>query len=108
MGADCTIDGMLTVSAGDGWQGGGAAISIWRMSTASDYATPDAWRRDAMRRPSAIDAAESDRRRQVAVAHNRSQGNVDADTLADQQLYIQGKMDIEEYQRYLLFKHGRS
>jgi len=32
----------------------------------------------------------------------------DADTLADQEIYIQGKMTHEEYQKYLLFKHSNS
>lgn len=68
---------------------------------------PDEWRQDAMQRPSAIDTAESLRRQAIADAHNLRQGIADPDTLADQQLYVQGKMDIEEYQRYLLEKHAR-
>jgi len=68
---------------------------------------PDAWRQNAMQRPSAIDAAESLRRQAIADNHNRQQGITDADILADQQLYIQGKMELDEYQRYLLEKHAR-
>lgn len=60
-----------------------------------------------MQRPSAIDAAESLRRQAIADNHNRQQGITDADILADQQLYIQGKMELDEYQRYLLEKHAR-
>lgn len=59
-----------------------------------------------MQRPTTIDAAECQRRRKVADRHNRREGIADADTLADQQLYILGKMDIEEYQEYLLLKHS--
>lgn len=59
-----------------------------------------------MRRYSDIDEAESGKRSAVAETFNRQRGNSDADTLADQQLYIQGKMELEEYQDYLLFKHS--
>jgi len=58
-----------------------------------------------MRRTIVIDATESDHRADIAQAHNQQLGINDADTLADQQLYIQGKMDMEEYQDYLLLKH---
>ncbi len=61
-----------------------------------------------MQRSTVIDAAESAHRADIAHAHNQQQGISDADTLADQQLYILGKMDIEEYQEYLLFKHSNS
>jgi len=59
-----------------------------------------------MRRSTVIGAGESNHRAGVADAHNQQLGISDADTLADQQLYIQGKMDMEEYQNYLLFKHA--
>ena len=59
-----------------------------------------------MQRPSSIDAAESLKRQVIADVHNRKEGVTDPDILADQQLYILGKMDIEEYQSYLLEKHG--
>lgn len=71
------------------------------------YTNADQWRRNAMQRPAAIGADESMRRQAIAEAHNRQEGTTDADILADQQLYIQGKMDIEEYQEYLLFKHSQ-
>ncbi len=58
-----------------------------------------------MQRSSTIGAAESSHRADIAHAHNQQQGISNADALADQQLYIQGKMDLEEYQDYLLFKH---
>lgn len=67
---------------------------------------PDQWRTAAMQRPSTIDAAESQRRQAQADAHNRREGISDPDTLADQRLYILGKMDLEEYQSYLLAKHA--
>lgn len=59
-----------------------------------------------MQRPSTIDAAESEQRRTQADTHNQANGISDPDTLADQKLYILGKMSIEEYQEYLLFKHS--
>ncbi len=59
-----------------------------------------------MQRASGIGDDEIDQRMAVADAHNRRHGISDADTLADQQLYIQGKMELEEYQQYLLFKHS--
>jgi len=74
----------------------------------SQYSSAAAWRTAAMQRPAVIDAVESARRAGIAHAHNQQQGISDADTLADQQLYILGKMDIEEYQAYLLFKHSKN
>jgi hypothetical protein len=68
------------------------------------YATPDAWRDAAMQRPSAIAADEVERRRVVAAAHHRAHGQPDADALADQELYILGKMALDEYRDYLIFK----
>lgn len=64
------------------------------------------WHKDAMQRTSLCDAAESDRRRLLADAHNKKENMHDPDVLADQKLYIQGKMDVDEYQNYLLFKHS--
>jgi hypothetical protein len=72
----------------------------------SQYSSPAAWREAAMQRSAAIDTAESSHRAAIAHAHNQQQDTSDADSLADQQLYIQGKMDMEEYQDYLLFKHA--
>lgn len=70
-----------------------------------DYANAEEWRQAAMRRESGIDAEEMAARRRVAEVHNREHGISDADTLADQELYIQGKMELDEYEAYLLFKH---
>ncbi|MDQ6982041.1 MAG: hypothetical protein Q9M08_03425 [Mariprofundus sp.] len=70
------------------------------------YTSENAWRKAAMRRVSGIDDAESCQRREIAEAYNLKEGISDDDTLADQDLYIQGKMSLEEYQKYLLFKHS--
>lgn len=59
-----------------------------------------------MQRISSIDAEESNQRRAVSDAYNKQQDTFNPDAFADQQLYIQGKMDIEEYQNYLLFKYS--
>jgi len=71
-----------------------------------NFTNAHAWRDAAMRRSSDINGAESNQRRAAADAYNREQGISAPDILADQQLYIQGKMDLEEYQKYLLFKHS--
>lgn len=68
------------------------------------YATPDAWREAALKRPVGVDAAEQRRRREIAEAHHRQHGMPDAQALADQELYIQGRMDLTEYRDYLLFR----
>jgi hypothetical protein len=73
-------------------------------TTTMPYATPDAWRDAAMRRSSTIAADEVARRRAIAAAHHRTQGQPDADALADQELYILGKMALDEYRDYLIFK----
>ncbi len=80
---------------------------IWLMSrNKSQYSNSSEWREVAMQRSSGIVDDEINQRMAVADAHNRQHGISDADTLADQQLYVQGKMGLEEYQRYLLFKHS--
>jgi hypothetical protein len=71
-----------------------------------NFTNANAWRDAAMQRSSDINVVESNQRRVAADAYNREQGISAPDMLADQQLYIQGKMDIEEYQEYLLFKHS--
>jgi hypothetical protein len=68
------------------------------------YATPDAWRVAALARPVGVGAAEERQRRQTAEAHHRRHGVPDAQALADQELYIQGRMDLDEYRDYLLFR----
>ena len=70
------------------------------------FTNAHAWRDAAMRRSSDINVAESNQRRAAADAYNQEQGISTPDMLADQQLYIQGKMGLEEYQEYLLFKHS--
>ena len=74
----------------------------------SQFSNADAWRDAAMARPTTISDEESARRSAQADAHNRDHNISDADVLDDQQLYIQGKMELEEYQDYLLLKHGRA
>ena len=71
------------------------------------YETADQWRDEAMQRSDGGDAEESERRRQTVRTHHVDEGTEpDAETLADYELYILGKMDVDEYQQYLLFKHG--
>ena len=70
-----------------------------------DYANSLMWRQAAMLRPSSISHDEIKQRREIAKIHNSSNQISDADQLMDQELYILGKMPLEEYQRYLLFKH---
>jgi len=72
------------------------------------YDNADAWRSAAMKRESDISDSELRQRKKIANAHNLKEGINDADTLADQEIYIQGKMSLEEYQSYLLFKHSNS
>lgn len=71
------------------------------------FESADAWRQAAMARPDGVTAEEASQRRQLAELHNSTNAISDPDTLLDQQLYILGKMDLEEYQAYLVFKHGR-
>jgi len=71
------------------------------------YETAGQWREAAMRRENGVDEEESRRRREmVRQYHLREGGEPDADTLADYDLYILGKMELDEYEQYLLFKHG--
>jgi len=74
----------------------------------SQFSNTDAWRSAAMQRESCVNAEESCQRARLADAHNNQEGMTNPDTLADQQLYIQGKMDKDEYQNYLLFKHAKA
>lgn len=61
-----------------------------------------------MARPQTISGAISEQRQQAAACHNLQEGVADSDTLMDQQLYILGKMELDEYQEYLLFKHRQA
>jgi len=75
-------------------------------TNSNPHADATQWYAEAMQRDSAIDAAEISRRRDIATAHNRQHQIDDAEILADQELYIQGKMPLNEYQQYLQFKHS--
>ncbi len=70
-----------------------------------DYKTADEWREAAMKRANGVDEDESGRRREMVQLHQLESG-VEADARADYELYILGKMEIEEYQQYLFLKHG--
>jgi len=71
------------------------------------YSSPKEWKAAAISRVEGISKQESETRQKLADTHNRQNGTTDLDALEDQQLYICGKMDIEEYQDYLLFKHSK-
>lgn len=58
-----------------------------------------------MQRKSNVSPEEAQVRRKIACSHNRHNNIHDPDVLADQELYILGKMDLREYEAYLLFKH---
>lgn len=73
-----------------------------------DYCDADAWRVAAMQRPDGVGEEEMRQRRARAHAfYSAGAGQPDADTLADHELYIRGKMDADEYRDYLFFKHGQ-
>ena len=71
------------------------------------YDTPKQWRDAAMQRPDSIERATSEQRALQAAEHNQQHEISDPELLLDQQLYIRGKMDIQEYEAYLLFKHSQ-
>ncbi len=71
------------------------------------YNTAEDWYNAAMQREPLCTASESIQRQARAEAHNQQENIHDPDSLNDQQLYIQGKMDKDEYQDYLLFKHTK-
>lgn len=59
-----------------------------------------------MLRESNISEVEIMQRRALAAKHYAAENNQpNAETLADHELYILGKMDMQEYEQYLLFKH---
>jgi len=73
------------------------------------YRDADEWRKVAMERPDGVDAAEAARRRDISSQHYALTGSEpDPDAMADHELYIRGKMELDEYQAYLAFKHGQS
>lgn len=65
-----------------------------------------AWYDHAMQQPSKITQHESEQRAALAREHNQREGIVDPDVLADQQLYIKGKLTRDEYEQYLLLKYS--
>ena len=70
------------------------------------YSTANEWRDAAMQRISDISETEIAQRRVMASKHYATEKVMpDADTLADHELYILGKMEMHEYEQYLLFKH---
>ena len=71
------------------------------------YATADEWRAEAMQRVSSISESEIIQRRTQASRHYQQEEVMpNADTLADHELFILGKMDLSEYEQYLLLKHS--
>ncbi|MDX8403757.1 MAG: hypothetical protein R8K54_05050 [Mariprofundaceae bacterium] len=71
------------------------------------YQSADQWRDTAMSCATGVTEEESERRRKMVGQYDLKEGmKSDTDALADYELYILGKMDMEEYQQYLLFKHG--
>ncbi len=72
------------------------------------YKTAQAWKEAAMQRSQSIGDAEVSRREQQARKHVLQEGkSLHGEVWEDYMLYIMGKMDIKEYQAYLLFKHSR-
>lgn len=53
------------------------------------------------------DLVVMERRKQAELHYAKEDVQPDASTLADHELYILGKMDMEEYEQYLLLKHGQ-
>jgi len=70
------------------------------------HKTAEEWRIEAMQREISIAEAEILQRRAQAQLHYQNEAEADADTLADHELYILGKMELVEYEQYLLFKHS--
>jgi hypothetical protein len=72
------------------------------------YKTAKVWKEAAIQRPQGVDDAEMHRRERQARKHVLQEGKQPVgDVWEDYMLYIMGKMDLEEYQAYLLFKHSR-
>ncbi len=72
----------------------------------AEYENAVQWREAAMSRKGGVSEEESERRREKVRVHHLAEGTEpDADALADYELFILGKMDVDEYQQYLLFKH---
>ena len=72
------------------------------------YKTAQAWKTAAMQRPQGVDDGEMARREGQARKHVLQEGKEpNGDIWEDYMLYIMGKMDLQEYQAYLLLKHSR-
>ncbi|PIP01858.1 MAG: hypothetical protein COW18_03200 [Zetaproteobacteria bacterium CG12_big_fil_rev_8_21_14_0_65_54_13] len=72
------------------------------------YDNAQTWFDAAMERATLLDEAGVLQRQAIADAHNACNNISDPAMLADQQLYVQGRMELEEYERYLLFKYGKA
>ena len=73
------------------------------------YTSAKVWLAEAMQRQTALSEVEISNRKAMAAAHYAQEHiTPDAETLADHDLYILGKMDLEEYEQYLLLKHGHN
>ena len=73
------------------------------------YATAKEWCEAAMKRDNGVSDVESKQRRTLAESHYAKEDmQPTADILADHELYILGKMEIEEYEQYLLLKHSQN
>jgi len=71
------------------------------------YKTAQEWREAAMQMPQGVSDMEMAQRKQRAQVHALKEGkNLGDDDWKDYMLYIMGKMELEEYQAYLLFKHS--
>ncbi|MDX8388211.1 MAG: hypothetical protein R8M46_06730 [Ghiorsea sp.] len=72
------------------------------------YTNAEEWRDEAMQREGIVAEAEIQQRRHQAEKHYKQEAEQpDTDTLADHELYILGKMELAEYEQYLLFKHSQ-
>ena len=75
------------------------ASASWPWLSAED------WARAAYARPDGVDAEEQARRRAFAEKRNAELGITDPQQIADQELYIRGKMTLEEYAAFLALRH---
>jgi len=71
------------------------------------YDNHQLWQAEARARAPELSPAEIAKRQQLADTHNAANDITDEATLRDQQLYIQGFMELDEYQQYLLLKNSR-
>lgn len=73
--------------------------------TSWPWVSSEDWAREAQARPDGVSAEEQARRRRFAQKRNAELGITDPDRIADQELYIRGKMTLEEYTAFLAFKY---